>query len=119
VVSGTAGVAPAVVWAQVACLVTRCRAARIRSAVTASAAVSSAAPAAIRAICQPGVPPMTTVWIAGGHDFGSAQVGWWWHGESVGRGLAERQRGAGEPGQHDRDTADVAHDGLLWIGRAA
>jgi hypothetical protein len=62
----TAGVAPAVAWAQVACLVTRRRAARIRSAVTASAAVSSAAPAAIRAICQPGVPPMTTVWIAGG-----------------------------------------------------
>jgi hypothetical protein len=28
--------------------------------------VSSAAPAAIRAICQPGVPPMTTLWIAGG-----------------------------------------------------
>src|ERR1700759_3825404 len=49
--------------------VLRC-AARARSASTASAAASTAAPTAIRAICQPDMPPLTmtrvTVLAAGG-----------------------------------------------------
>src|SRR5215469_9430835 len=46
--------------------VTRCRAARARSRSTATAAASSAAPAAIRVICQPDMPPVATVWTMTG-----------------------------------------------------
>src|SRR5215469_9444105 len=38
------------------------RVVRARSASTATVAASRAAPAAIRPICQPGMPPITTVW---------------------------------------------------------
>ncbi len=44
-------------------LVAASRAARIRFRSTASAAPSRAAAAAMRMICQPGVPPVSTVWI--------------------------------------------------------
>ena len=38
-------------------------------------AASSAAPAAIRAICQSGMPPMTTVWVTGADGLNSAPGG--------------------------------------------
>src|SRR6266568_3369597 len=43
----------------------RRRAERARSASTAATAATSAAAIAITAICQPGMPPTTTVWITG------------------------------------------------------
>ena len=48
-----------------AAAVTWRRAERARSMSTAAVAATSAAPIAIRAICQPGVPPTTTVWSIG------------------------------------------------------
>src|SRR6478735_5866803 len=42
------------------------RALRDRSASTATAAANGAATTAIRAICQPGMPPTTTVWTSTG-----------------------------------------------------
>ena len=42
------------------------RAVRARSASTAAAAAIRAATTAIRAICQPGMPPTTTVWTSTG-----------------------------------------------------
>ena len=49
------------------------RAARARSARTATVAASRAVPTAIRAICQPGIPPATMVryWIWAGTEAGA------------------------------------------------
>ena len=109
------------------------RAAHARYTSTAAVAASSAAPIAIRAICQPGIPPITTVWTgtrtgvrhggmcpggSGGCLFqpaGAAAAG---RGERGGRGRGERQQGTGQPGQGGAQTADVAdavHDDLLRL----
>src|SRR6202034_413210 len=52
--------------AQVAAAADLRRVARARFTSTATVAATSAAAAAIRAICQPGMPPTTTVWSGAG-----------------------------------------------------
>jgi hypothetical protein len=47
------------------------RVARARSSSTAKVAASRADPTAIRAICQPGMPPATTMWTAGARCCGT------------------------------------------------
>src|SRR5215831_4264678 len=69
------------------------RAAQTRSASMATAAAARAAPAAIRAICQPGMPPMTTVWA--GTGTGAWCTGWWMcPGSGGGRWPEARAAGA-------------------------
>ena len=58
---------------QAARAVTLRRAARARSRSTARTAAANAAPAAIRVICQPGMPPMTTGWAVAG-DYPAAEA---------------------------------------------
>ena len=97
----------------------RC-AARARSRNTATAAESSAAPAAIRAICQPGMPPATTVWMtvrAGGGGARTPAGRRDGHGKRGRRG-GEREQGAGQPGHDGSETADAldgVHDDLLRL----
>ena len=60
---GPAGTAWSACTAQAVAVAAWRRVARTRYASTAAAAANRAAPAAIRAICQPGMPPTTTVTV--------------------------------------------------------
>jgi hypothetical protein len=124
--------------AQAAAVVVFRRAARARPASTAIVAASSAAATAIRAICQPGMPPVTAVRTGAGGDRPGERRGQygrrldhpglrWQHGrlleqpgrcrrrhgqgEGGWRGGGEGQQGTGQPGQGGAETADAA-DGV-------
>ena len=76
---------------------------------------SSAAPIAIRAICQPGMPPVTTVriWVGEGAT-PPASRGGGSHSEGSWCGCGEGHNSADEPGYDAGQTADAldeVHDG--------
>ena len=87
----------------------------------AAVAASSAAPMAIRAICQPGMPPTTTTWIPapGGGSGGclSQPGGRGGNGSASAAGAtaANGQQGTGQPGQDSGQTADAVHDKFLRV----
>src|SRR5262249_2406847 len=100
------------------------RAARAWSSRTARAAAASAVPAAVRGICQPGMPPWTVTWTGarvplapprcGGGGGGAAEM---WGGGRRGRGGGgggggQRQQGAGRCRQGGPDAVEAVHDVL-------
>jgi hypothetical protein len=90
------------------------RAVRARSRRTASTAVSSAAPAAIRAICQPGMPP---VWITTGGvtPGGAAGSGGGKVARAAGAAAAKASAAVASPARMPaswRDSTDGLHDDL-------
>jgi hypothetical protein len=94
-----AGIAAA--GAQVMVAVARCRAACIRAAVTASTAKVTAAPAAMKVICQPGMPPVTIVQAC------------------AGSGGCVFQPGRFGPGGSGRVAAAAASRTLVCLGKPA